>query len=210
MTHQMPACSSDRAFLHKKGTGHAAEPSAPLVPERTIALKGVTGRIDHLAVDLARKRLFVAELGNGTVDVIDLAADNVTRRIEGLKEPQGLAYAPAADILAVASAGDGSVRLFHGAELSPAGTVDLGDDADNIRLDARTGNIVVGYGSGGLAVIDPAKASLLNSHPPAGASRGFSVGPCWPPRLRQCARRAPGRRRRYECRQANGELAVIG
>ena len=56
------------------GDGRAAEPPAPLVLERTIALKGVTGRIDHLAVDLARKRLFVAELGNGTVDVIDLAA----------------------------------------------------------------------------------------------------------------------------------------
>ena len=77
------------------GTGSAAEPPAPLVFERTIALKGVTGRIDHLAVDLARKRLFVAELGNGTVDVIDLASGGVIRRIEGLKEPQGLAYAPA-------------------------------------------------------------------------------------------------------------------
>ena len=145
--------------------------------ERTIALKGVTGRIDHLAVDLARKRLFVAELGNGTVDVIDLAAGTVIRRIEGLKEPQGLAYAPAADILAVASAGDGSVRLFHGAELSPAGTVDLGDDADNIRLDARTGNLVVGYGSGGLAVIDPAKASLLSRIPLPAHPEGFQLDP---------------------------------
>jgi hypothetical protein len=42
------------------GSGRAAEGPAPLVLERTIALKGVTGRIDHLAVDLARKRLFVA------------------------------------------------------------------------------------------------------------------------------------------------------
>src|SRR5690348_1346861 len=82
------------------GVIRAAEPSAPLVVERTIALKGVTGRIDHLAVDLRRKRVFVAELGNGTVDVIDLAGASVIRRIEGLKEPQGLAYAPAADMLA--------------------------------------------------------------------------------------------------------------
>ena len=165
------------ALFCMTGTGRAAEPPAPLVLERTIALKGVTGRIDHLAVDLARKRLFVAELGNGTVDVIDLAAGNVTRRIEGLKEPQGLAYAPAADILAVASAGDGSVRLFRGAELSPAGTVDLGDDADNIRLDARTGNLVVGYGSGGLAVIDPAKASLLSRIPLPAHPEGFQLDP---------------------------------
>ncbi len=50
----------------------AAEPS--LILERTIALHDVRGRIDHMAVDLARKRLLVAELGNGSVDVIDLAA----------------------------------------------------------------------------------------------------------------------------------------
>jgi YVTN family beta-propeller protein len=104
------------AFVCLAGTdGRAAEPAAPLVLERTIALKGVSGRIDHLAVDLGRKRLFVAELGNGTVDVIDLAGMAVIHRIEGLKEPQGVAYAPGADVLAVASAGDGSVRLFRGA-----------------------------------------------------------------------------------------------
>jgi DNA-binding beta-propeller fold protein YncE len=155
--------------------GRTAEVPPPLVLERTIALKGVTGRIDHLAVDLARKRLFVAELGNGTVDVIDLASGTVIHRIEGLKEPQGLGYAPAADILAVASAGDGSVRLFHGAELSPAGTVDLANDADNIRLDTRTGNLVVGYGSGGLAVIDPTKASVVSRIPLQAHPEGFQL-----------------------------------
>jgi hypothetical protein len=157
-------------FCMAAGSGHAAEPTAPLVLERTIALKGVAGRIDHLAVDLGRERLFVAELGNGTVDVVDLAAGTVIRRIEGLKDPQGVGYAPGADVLAVASAGDGSVRLFRGAELADAGTIDLGDDADNIRLDSRSGNLVVGYRIGGLAVIDPPKALvrsriLLLAHP---------------------------------------------
>ena len=158
------------------GNGRAAEP-APFALERTIPLKGVTGRIDHLAVDLTRKRLFVAELGNGTVDAIDLTTGSVIRRIEGLKEPQGLAYAPAADILAVASAGNGSVRLFHGADLAPAGTVDLADDADNIRLDTHTGNLVVGYGNGGLAVIDPAKASLIRRIALPAHPEGFQLDP---------------------------------
>jgi hypothetical protein len=159
------------------GVGPSAEPAASLVVERTIALKGVSGRIDHLAIDLGRKRLFVAELGNHTADVIDLATGSVIRRIEGLKEPQGLAYAPAADVLAVASAGDGSVRLFRGAVLSPAGVISLGDDADNIRLDPRTGNLLVGYGSGGLAVIDPAKAALLSRIPLQAHPEGFQLDP---------------------------------
>ena len=164
-------------FCMAAGSGHAAAPTGPLVLERTIALKGVAGRIDHLAVDLGRKRLFVAELGNGTVDVIDLAAGTVIRRIEGLKDPQGVGYAPGADMLAVASAGDGSVRLFRGAELSPVGRIDLGDDADNIRLDTRTGNLVVGYGTGGLAVIDPAKGSVVSRIPLPAHPEGFQLDP---------------------------------
>ncbi|MBS0641481.1 MAG: hypothetical protein JSS43_16560, partial [Proteobacteria bacterium] len=75
--------------------------------EQSIALPGVSGRIDHFSVDLKRRRLFVAELGNNTVDVIDLASASVVYRIAGLKEPQGLGFAPAADVLAVANAGDG-------------------------------------------------------------------------------------------------------
>jgi DNA-binding beta-propeller fold protein YncE len=158
--------------------GAAADAMAqPLVLQRTIALKGVSGRIDHMATDLARKRLFVAELGNGTLDVIDLEAGQVVHRIGGLKEPQGVGYAPGSDILAVASAGDGSVRLFHGAELSPAGVVMLGDDADNVRLDAGNGNLVVGYGSGALAVIDPVRGAVAGRIRLAAHPESFQLDP---------------------------------
>ena len=144
--------------------------AAPLELERTIPLPKVTGRIDHMAVDLGRKRLFVAELGNDTVDVIDLVNGNAVQRIEGLKEPQGIGYAPKADVVAIANAGNGSVRLFRGADFAPLGTVALGDDADNIRLDPSSGLFVVGYGAGGLATIDPASGSVvarvkLSAHP---------------------------------------------
>jgi hypothetical protein len=156
------------------GSGLAAE---AFVLEQTIALNDVSGRIDHLAVDLGRRRLFVAELGNGTLDVIDLASAKPIRRIKGLKEPQGVAYAPDSDVLAIANGGDGTVRLFHGADLSPAGVVVLGDDADNVRLDPRTGFLVVGYGSGGLAVIDPAKARTVRRVELSGHPEGFQLDP---------------------------------
>ena len=139
----------------------AAAAEAPLVLERTIPLGKVSGRIDHLAVDVAGKRLFVAELGNDSVDVVDLRAGKATERISGLKEPQGVAYIPDQDLIVVANAGDGSVRFFRAADLSPLGTIPLGDDADNIRIDPTTGHVLVGYGSGGLAVIDPATRSKI-------------------------------------------------
>ena len=129
----------------------ALEPG--LVLERTITLGKVTGRIDHLAIDLAGKRLFVSEFGNNSVAVVDLQSGAVLRRIEGLNEPQGIAYSSESGVAAVASAADGSVRLFRGDDLSPAGTIELGDDADNIRSD-EAGRLIVGYGSGGLATLD--------------------------------------------------------
>ena len=108
------------------GSGWAADIAAPLRLERTIPLAGVSGRIDHMAIDIERMRLLVAELGNGTVDVVDLLAGRSIRRLEGLPEPQGVAFAPQADVIAVACAGDGSVRFFRGADLTPVGSVALG------------------------------------------------------------------------------------
>jgi len=55
-------------------SANAQTPPAPLVLEAKIPLGQVSGRIDHLVVDLKPQRLFVAELGNGTIDIIDLAA----------------------------------------------------------------------------------------------------------------------------------------
>jgi hypothetical protein len=132
----------------------AKDAPAPLVLERTIPLNGVAGRIDHLAVDLAHRRIFVAELGAGAVEAIDLDKGASLGRINGLKEPQGLGYLPALDELVVASGGDGSVRFYRAGDLEPIGLVHVGGDADNIRLDGQ-GRVVVGYGSGALAVIDP-------------------------------------------------------
>src|SRR5215471_17788816 len=120
--------------------------------ETRIPLGDVKGRIDHMAVDLPRRRLFVAELGNDTVGVIDLNEQKVQHVITGLKEPQGVAHVPSNDTLFVTNAGDGSVLLFHGADYAATGKIDLGDDADNIRVDSSSNRVFVGYGSGALAV----------------------------------------------------------
>src|SRR5436190_19506430 len=129
---------------------------APLVLEAEIPLGEVSGRIDHLSIDVKRQRLFVAELGNNSLGVLDLAAGKVLRTIAGLSEPQGVAYVSFADSVYVANAGDGSVRELHGEDLTPIGRIELGDDADNVRVDAARNRVLVGYGKGALAVIDPA------------------------------------------------------
>src|SRR6266700_2885324 len=143
---------------------------APLVLEAKIPLGEVSGRIDHLAIDVKRQRLFVAELGNDTLGVVDLAAGKVLRTITDLKEPQGVAYEPVTDTVYVANAADGSVRLLRGEDLLPVSRIDLGEDADNVRLDGSRKRVLVGYGKGALAVVDPQNRAKvadirLKAHP---------------------------------------------
>ena len=143
---------------------------APLLLETKIPLGQVNGRIDHLGIDVKRQRLFVAELGNNSLGVVDLAAGKVLRTIAGLSEPQGVAYVPFADSVYVANAGDGSVHVLRGDDIAPIGRIELGEDADNVRVDTRRNRVLVGYGKGALAVIDPATRTKaadirLNGHP---------------------------------------------
>lgn len=144
----------------------------PLLLERAIPLPHVAGRIDHMAVDLARKRLIVAELGNGSVDVVDLTSGKSLHRFDGLREPQGVAYLSRPDLILVANGGDGTVMFYAGGGFTRRGALPLGEDADNIRIDPRNGDPIVGYGSGALAVIDVTRQArrrtiALAAHPEA-------------------------------------------
>jgi DNA-binding beta-propeller fold protein YncE len=148
------------------GSGQAAE---PLRLERKIELPAVDGRIDHMSIDLETGRLFMAALGNNTVEVVDTKAAKRIQTLRGLAEPQGILFVPDTKRLFVANGKDGSVRIFDGASLAPLKSVPLGDDADNVRLDATTGRVWVGYGDGALAAIDEKGAKTadipLGGHP---------------------------------------------
>jgi YVTN family beta-propeller protein len=138
--------------------------------ERKIPLGEVRGRIDHLAVDLARNRLFVAELENDTVAVIDLDTYKVMQVISGLNKPQGLGYHASTDTLYVANGGDGTAAVFRGDDYREITRIPLGGDADNVRVDAVDNRVFVAYGQGALAVIDPAGRNKvadieLKAHP---------------------------------------------
>jgi YVTN family beta-propeller protein len=125
-----------------------------LEPAATIPLGDVRGRIDHMAIDITRQRLFVAELGNDSVGIVDLKERKVIQRISGLSEPQGVGYVPSADALYIANGRDGTLRVYTGAQYAEAARLKLGSGADNVRADPDAHHVIVGYGSGALAVID--------------------------------------------------------
>jgi DNA-binding beta-propeller fold protein YncE len=152
----------------------------PLELEVKIPLGEVRGRIDHLAIDVRRQRLYVAELDNDSVEVVDLKERKALRRLSGFKEPQGIGYVPSTDTLYVANAGDGSVRIFRGADLTPAGRIELGSDADNVRVDDRTHRVFIGHGSGAIAVIDTASRQKVADIPLKEHPESFQLDPLSP------------------------------
>jgi DNA-binding beta-propeller fold protein YncE len=130
---------------------------------QAIALPGVEGRIDHLAIDTAGERLFVCALGNNTVEVIDLRKAQRIHSITGLGAPQGIAYIPELDRLFVANDRGGICKIYDAKSFQPLGEIDFKDDADNVRYDDATKQIYTGFGSGGIGVINAADGKQLGS-----------------------------------------------
>lgn len=135
--------------------------SGTLSLSRTISLPGVKGRIDHLDLDSSGHRLFLAALGNNTVEIVDLQQGKVVHSLTGLDEPQGVAFVPKHNRLFVACGGDGTVKVIDGHTLRILHSVDLGSDADNMRFESGEDRVYVGYGSGGIAELDPDSGTVL-------------------------------------------------
>jgi DNA-binding beta-propeller fold protein YncE len=106
------------------GWGQAGQPPHR---EKTIDLPNVQGRIDHLSIDVKCEKLFVAALGNDTLEVLDVKIGKRVNTISQLKEPQGILYVPEADRLYVAHGDDGSVRVFYGCSYALLKTSDYGE-----------------------------------------------------------------------------------
>ena len=122
--------------------------------EKTIPLPGVTGRIDHLAIDLQHQTVFIAALGNNTIEVVDLRKGIVIQSIKNLHEPQGIIYLPGSNSIFVANGDNGVGYVFNATDFSLTHSIQLPGDADNVRYDSAENKIYVGYGSGGIALID--------------------------------------------------------
>ena len=140
-----------------------------------IPLQNVGGRIDHMDIDIQGQRLFVSELGNNSIDVIDLKTGKRVNSILGLHEPQGIIYAQDQNEIFVANGGDGTIQIFDSDTFSLVKTIFLSSDADNIHYDAFQKLLYVGYGNGGLAIINPVKNSLVDTIPLDGHPESFQI-----------------------------------
>ncbi|MEB0301982.1 MULTISPECIES: hypothetical protein [unclassified Mucilaginibacter] len=136
-----------------------------LTLEKEIALPGVKGRIDHIDINLQDQIAYIAALGNNTLEIVDLKKGKVTGSIKGFDEPQGVTYIPKHQEIFVANGGTGECGFYNAITLKKTGSIKLADDADDVRYDAETDKIYVGYGSGGIAIIESATHKLVGDIP---------------------------------------------
>jgi len=139
---------------------------------QTLPLPGVEGRIDHLALDASSNRLFICALENNTVEVLDLRKEERIYSITGLGAPQGIVYIREIDRLFVANDKGGILKIYDAKSFKAVGELNLKDDADNVRYDDAAKRIYVGFGSGGIAIVNALDGKQvgsikLSAHPEA-------------------------------------------
>jgi len=123
-----------------------AQDKPPLKLIQQIPLPNVKGRIDHMDVDVRGRRLFVAGLENGTLEVVELRAGKWARSVPGLKAPQGVAYIPALNKVFVANENDDTLKVFRGDTLDLLHTIRLDLGANRVAYDPHSKKLYVGYG----------------------------------------------------------------
>lgn len=141
----------------------------------TISLPDVSGRIDHLAYDARRQIVFIAALGNNSVEVVDLKNRKLIHSIKNLHEPQGIIFLPKINSVFVANGGNGMCDVFNTKTFQKTNSIFLGDDADNVRYDSADQKIYVGYGNGGIAILDADNFKILSQIKLSGHPESFQI-----------------------------------
>src|SRR6266568_1515641 len=144
-------------------------------PAATIDLPSVKGRIDHFGIDLKQRRLFVAALGNDTLEIVDVKSGRLQRSLDGFGEPQGVLYLPEFNRIYVANGSANRVDILDGTSLARIKGVERLDDADNVRYDAGARKVYVGYGNGALRALDPATGGSSGDIRLAGHPESFQL-----------------------------------
>ena len=130
-----------------------------------------------MASDINGQRLFIAALGNNSLEVIDLRAGKRIHSISELREPQGVAYVGEANQIYVACGGDGAVNVYDANSFRLVTTLRDLEDADNARYDAAAKRVFVGYGGGALAIIDTTTAKHIADIKLAAHPESFQLEP---------------------------------
>jgi hypothetical protein len=146
----LAACSR----VHSQSPAGVAATASPLKHLASIELPDVPGRLDHMALDARRKRLYVAAHARGALLVVDLEQRQLFHLFDDIPEAQGVLYLPDSDRIVVSSGELGAVLVFDAESLSEVERISLGKDVDNLRYDPVKKRLFAGWGEGAVTAIN--------------------------------------------------------
>jgi len=147
-------------------------PAAHLREVQDIELPAVRGSIDHMAVDVAGGKLFVAVAEDHSVEVVDLRTGRVVARVTGLKQPHRVALLPlTANVrrdallsptsgvpeqqdLIITSKATLHADVYDGLTYLPIKQIEIEQRQGEIQFDAQFGQAYIGAESDTDAVLD--------------------------------------------------------
>ena len=135
---------------------------------QTIPLPGVKGRLDHMGVDLDKKRLFVAAVANNTLEVVDLTAGKVIKSLAGFKDTQDALFLGGDFNKLYVSSLDGHVRVFQGESFWLVQDFKIEPDPNRLLYDPTTSLIYFGYGGQNAGFDAYERVGILQPKPGAG------------------------------------------
>ncbi|MDB5343711.1 MAG: hypothetical protein JWP89_2088 [Schlesneria sp.] len=139
---------------------------------KTIPLKGVAGKLDHLAVDSKGERLYVANKTNNTLDVVDLATGKLIRQVPDQGKVSGVAYSADLNLIYVGN-GAGTCNAFDRQDFKQVFSTPT-PNADNIHYHSGNQTVYVGQDEI-LSELDAKTGEIKASIQLPGAVHGFKI-----------------------------------
>jgi hypothetical protein len=155
------------ALLASSAVETSAQEMQALRLVRTIPLPGVTGRLDHMGVDLERKRLFVAAVTNNTLEVVDLTGGKVINNLTGFRDTQDALFVGGDFNKLYVSSLDGHVRVFEGETFRLMDDFKIEPGPNRLFHDPTTHLIYFGYGGHSAGFDAYERVGILQSKPGA-------------------------------------------
>ena len=136
------------AFVSSQAAPRAAGLDAPFILKQSIVIPDVPvgPYSDHMALDLAARRLFATPQAAKAVAVLDLAHGRVLKMIAGFGNPHSIFYSARLQRLFVTDGGSGDLKVFSGMDYSLIRTIRLDIGADGMTYDPSSQLLYVNNG----------------------------------------------------------------
>lgn len=168
----MKRVSSITVFVVSMLTVNLLSAAEPLVRTAKIPLKGVAGKLDHIAVDSMNQRLFLANKPNNTLDIVDLKTGSLVKQIPDQGKVSGVAYASDLDMIYVGN-GVGVCNGFDGNDFHQVFSTPA-PAADNVHYHSGNKKVYVGQDEI-LSELDATTGQVSASMSLPGAVHGFKI-----------------------------------